>query len=111
MRVAFATCTRYPDLYDDDQLARDALKQRGIEVEPLIWDQPNGDLSRFRAIVVRSTWDYWTKYPAFLAWLDQVEKSGVPMLNPVSTIRENTRKTYLKRLAQAGVATVPTRWV
>ena len=68
------------------------------------------DWSAYDAVVVRSVWDYWLRVPAFTAWLGDLERRGVACWNPVSLIRWNLDKRYLRDLEARGVPTVPTLW-
>ena len=61
--------------------------------------------------MIRSCWDYHLAHDAFLAWITQLETTGVRVLNPPSLVRWNAEKGYLRELAARGVAVVPTRWV
>jgi glutathione synthase/RimK-type ligase-like ATP-grasp enzyme len=108
---AFATYAEIPTLYRADQQVADRLTARGFTVEALPWDSPAVDWAGYRAVVIRSTWDYFDKPAAFAAWLDQLERLGVPVLNPVALVRWNMVKTYLRQLEQHGVRIVPTAWV
>jgi hypothetical protein len=110
MRIAFVTCTQYPNLTADDRLAAEELRSRGITVEPVIWSDAKVDWSAFDGIVLRSMWDYHLHADAFVTWLDQVERAGPPVWNPVATARWNADKRYLRDLQRAGVPIVPTVW-
>jgi hypothetical protein len=60
--------------------------------------------------VIRSTWDYFHRRAAFLAWAERV--AGLTELwNPVPVLRWNTHKGYLADLAGRGVPVVPTVWL
>jgi glutathione synthase/RimK-type ligase-like ATP-grasp enzyme len=67
------------------------------------------DWAALAVVMVRSTWDYWHRRSAFVAWARRVEASTA-LWNPAATIAWNTDKAYLRDLAAAGVPTVPTRW-
>lgn len=73
---------------------------------PWIWDgaRPPG----ISAVVHRSCWDYHTKHAAFLAWLAELEASGLPSLNAVPVVRWNVDKRYLGDLAARGVPVAET---
>ena len=43
--------------------------------------------------------------------LGDIEAAGVPVMNPLSTVRWNISKRYLRELAAAGVSTIDTLWV
>jgi glutathione synthase/RimK-type ligase-like ATP-grasp enzyme len=109
-RIAIATCAGYPDLKVDDDLLREALRERGIEAVSVVWDEVQTDWGGFYLCLVRSTWDYHEKYPEFLTWTRQVEAASA-LRNPADLIAWNSDKRYLRELAEAGVPTVPTLWV
>lgn len=104
-RVAFATCSQYPDGIEDDALVVSALRRRGLEVAWPLWTDPDVDWSDFAAVLPRTTWDYTARFPEFLAWLD---RNPGPVWNPADILRWNARKTYLFDLAAWGVPIIPT---
>lgn len=109
--VAVATHRRAPAATDDDALALSRLATRNpVVVEAVPWDADAG-WQRYRAILVRSTWDYHTRLDEFLAWAAGVEASGTLLLNPSAAISWNADKGYLRELENAGVAVVPTAWI
>ncbi len=109
-RVALATCTRLPDLWTDDQPVAALLRDRGLDVATPAWDDPGVDWSGFDLVVIRSTWDYWHRRPAYVAWARHLADVSV-LLNPAPVVDWNTHKGYLRELADAGVPVVPTAWL
>src|SRR5258707_10972743 len=105
--IAFITYNQLPALTPDDQLAVAELNKRGISITPAVWDSDEVDWKTFDALVIRSVWDYWTRYSAFQSWLGVIENLGIPVWNPLDVIRWNSDKTYLRDLAEQGVPTVP----
>ena len=65
------------------------------------------DWREFRAVVVRSTWDYADRRDAFLAWAACPRQ----LMNARAVIEWNTDKRYLRALAAAGIPVVPTTWI
>ncbi|MCA5893362.1 hypothetical protein LEP48_08340 [Isoptericola sp. NEAU-Y5] len=106
-RVGLATCSALPDLDDDDRLLLDALAERGVRAEPVVWDDPDIDWAAFDLVVVRSTWDYSPRRDEFLAWTQRVPR----LANPADVIAWNTDKGYLRVLEDAGVPVIPTIWL
>lgn len=105
--IALATSAEFPDLFLDDEPLLAALRERGAEAVPAVWDDPSVDWQAFGLVVIRSTWDYVERRDAYLAWA-----RSVPVLaNSARIVEWNTDKTYLRSLAEAGVPVVPTRWV
>jgi glutathione synthase/RimK-type ligase-like ATP-grasp enzyme len=108
--VALATCAALPELDAEDAPLIPALRQAGVEGVPLVWNDPDVAWGTFDLVVVRTTWDYPNKIAAFLAWADRVAASR-RLWNPVSLLRWNTDKLYLRELSERGVPIVPTRWL
>ena len=108
-RIAFATSADYPPIQPDDAHLAATLQQLGIEPVSCIWNDPAVDWARFDAVLIRTIWDYFRHYAAFLAWLDQLDQRGVPTINNSALLRWNSDKRYLLELAQRGVDTIPTR--
>jgi glutathione synthase/RimK-type ligase-like ATP-grasp enzyme len=107
MRVALATCTAWPELDADGPLLREAFAAEGLELELPVWDDPAVDWDRYDLTVIRCTWDYWGKHDAYLDWTRRVPR----LANSPDVVAWNTDKTYLRRLADEGIPTVPTTWV
>jgi hypothetical protein len=75
------------------------------------WDDEAAPWESCAAVLIRSPWDYHERVDEFLAWADRIEGDGTPVWNPAAMIAWNARKTYLRELEAAGVATVPTLWL
>ena len=110
-RVALATYDAAPDLAPDDQLLAAALERAGIRATPVVWSDRSVAWHSFDAVVIRSCWDYHRRHGEFVAWLDALDVSRLPVWNPTPMVRWNSDKRYLIDLARRGVATVPTRIV
>ena len=104
-RVALATFTGFPDLYEDDQLALPPLRDAGLEVGIHVWDDPSVDWASYDLVVLRSTWDYTLRREQFLDWAASVPR----LANPLEVLAWNTDKRYLGGLP--GVPVVPTTFV
>jgi hypothetical protein len=109
MRIALATCSRYPDLFDDDLPLAAALRARGATPVPAIWDDARVEWGSFALIVLRNTWDYVERRDEFLAWIQRASRLA-PMVNPPHVVAWNTHKGYLRELEARGVEVVPTAW-
>ncbi|MCW2672396.1 MAG: hypothetical protein JWP14_985 [Frankiales bacterium] len=107
MRVALATCSRLPELDDDGPELLAALAAEGIDVDVCVWDDPAVDWDRYDLTVIRTTWDYWDRHDDFLAWTRRVPR----LANGAGVVAWNTNKTYLRRLAEAGVPVIATTWL
>lgn len=87
-----------------------ALVRAGIAVEPRPWSDP-GRLNGFDVMLPLVAWGYQSDPGRWFNLLDQLERGGHCVINPVSVLRWNTDKAYLEELAAAGVPTVPTRLI
>lgn len=104
--VAIATCAEHAELDAEGKLLLAALRARGIDVEPVVWDnEPDGGWARFDFVVVRSTWDYTFALPRFLEWTERV---GPRLLNGPAPIAWSADKRYLLELAAAGLPVIAT---
>lgn len=106
--VALVTYAALPDLSQDDRLLRDALRERGANVDAVVWDDRRVRWTRYDAVVVRSTWDYHHRADEFRAWIERMERDRVALWNPPGLLRWNLHKRYLIELAERGVSVVPT---
>jgi glutathione synthase/RimK-type ligase-like ATP-grasp enzyme len=110
-RVAFVTEEKWPNLTPDDRLAIPACRDAGIEVVPAVWSDGRVDWAEFRAIVIRSTWDYHVRPAEFTAWLARLARWPVAVWNPLPVLRWNAHKGYLQELAGRGIPTPATKVV
>ncbi len=107
-RVALVTCDALPALYEEEAQLPKLLETRGLTAVPVSWSDPAVDWAQFDLVVLRSTWDYFERYPEFLVWLDRLENLGGRMWNPPSLVRWNADKRYLRELEGRGIRIVPT---
>lgn len=107
MDVALVTCAALPGLVADDRHLLHALRTRGIDVEPVVWEDRHAAWSRCRLAVVRSVWDYAYRRDAFLGWA-RTTAGLTELWNPLPLIEWNTHKRYLVALDDCGVSVVPT---
>jgi glutathione synthase/RimK-type ligase-like ATP-grasp enzyme len=111
MQIAFATCRALKILTADDQLAVEPLWKHGISVDPVSWDDHSADWSKYKAVILRTTWDYHRRLPEFLNWVNDLEKQRIPIWNSAAVIRKNVIKRYLIDLQNAGIPIVSTMWI
>lgn len=109
-QCAFLTLESRDGWVMDDDLAQEPLRALGWEVTTLPWSRPGVDWSRFEAVVIRSTWDYYKRLDEFLATLESIDRVGARLANPLDTVRWNVHKTYLRDLEARGLPVVPTLW-
>jgi glutathione synthase/RimK-type ligase-like ATP-grasp enzyme len=106
-RVALARCAVLPAPEEDSALLLPALEAAGVDASYQVWDDPGVDWDAYDLVVIRETWDYWDQLDRFLAWARAVPR----LANPAAVVAWNTDKTYLGRLAEAGVPVIPTEYL
>jgi glutathione synthase/RimK-type ligase-like ATP-grasp enzyme len=109
-RLALATCSELPELDLDDHPLRDALAERGVATEVVVWDDPTVDWGTYPHVVIRSTWDYTERHAQFADWTRRVERTST-LFNPASAVGWNIDKHYLREVENAGLPIVPTIWL
>ncbi len=110
MLLALATRSDLPAWEVDDRHLHAALQQLGVAFERPVWDDPAVDWRRYAGVLVRTTWDYQDKLPAFRAWVARVA-GATRLWNPADVIAWNTHKHYLRELQRAGVPLAMTHWL
>lgn len=90
------------DIILDDRLLSEALESRGLRVNRLSWDDPDFDWSSTRNVVIRTPWDYFTRFDEFLPWLERTAEV-TKFINPIETILWNIDKHYMLDLLKAGI--------
>ena len=107
---AFLTLDDPTGFVIDDELAHEPLADLGWRVSWPSWRQTETPWSEFDAVIIRSPWDYPAHSRAFVRVLERIERSGTRLANPLSIVRWNLEKTYLRALEEVGVPIVPTLW-
>lgn len=92
----------------DDHLAVEAFSERGWNVDWVPWTAKQ-DWSRYEAVLIRSPWDYHKHLRRFVEVLGRID-AVTHLLNPLTLVKWNARKTYLNDLRDRGVAIVPTKF-
>lgn len=90
------------NVYHEDRLVYHALEQIGLKTLRLAWDDMFFDWSSTKAVLFRTTWDYFDRFDEFSVWLENVSKQTT-LLNSEAIIRWNIDKHYLLDLQNNGV--------
>jgi hypothetical protein len=90
-------------IHQEDGLVADALRRQGLSVVRRDWADPDVDWSDCRALLFRTTWDYFDRFAEFSPWLEQVS-GQCRLFNEAALIRWNIDKHYLGDLAAAGAS-------
>lgn len=105
--IAIVSSSNAREMSTEDDILVDAFMALGESAEIVQWDDSDAQWGRFRALVIRTTWDYHYRLAEFLAWLKAVEDL-VPVFNPPDLVRWNSDKRYLAELSEMGVPVVET---
>ena len=90
------------NIYQEDNLLKEALEARGTKVGRVSWSDVDFDWANTNAVIFRTTWDYFGRYEEWVNWLEQL-KHKTQMINPYNTVRWNMDKHYLAELAAKGI--------
>lgn len=90
------------NVYYEDRLVYHALEQLGLKTLRLAWDDMFFDWSTTKAVLFRSTWDYFDRFDEFSEWLERVSSETL-LLNSEKIIRWNIDKHYLLDLQEKGI--------
>ena len=93
---------------DEDAELVAFLAAKGLDVTYVIWNDSQVDWKAFDVAVLKSPWDYFNLLPEFKAWLDELERLGVKVLNPADVVRWNSHKGYLADVAAKGLPVIAT---
>lgn len=91
----------------EDGMLFDFLQSKGLLVQRVQWHDKNIQWQEFDAVILKSPWDYHNQYNAFMEWLAEVNRLGVPILNPYDVVRWNSDKHYLQQMIDEGFEVIP----
>ena len=94
----------------DYELSFDAMAAQGWDVETVAWRDPDIDWNSYDAVYLCTAWDYPLHFDEFNALLQKIEDSSAILVNELSLVNWNTRKTYLRDLESGGADIVPCLW-
>ncbi|WP_191859897.1 ATP-grasp domain-containing protein [Hanstruepera ponticola] len=98
------------NVFYEDFLVQDALNKQGLKTLRLAWDDDNFNWSETKAVLFRTTWDYFDRFNEFSKWLTQVSEVTT-LFNSENIIRWNLDKHYLLDLEKAGVRIAKTHFI
>ena len=108
MEIGIVTCEKCPTLSASDRSLIPAFQEAGATATPLVWNDPAVNWSSYDFLLIRSIWDYHLHPAAFVRWINRLEEEKIITLNPVSVMRRNYHKFYLRELEASGVRIIPT---
>ncbi len=116
--IAFLTNDTHSQFFKDDLNVIPHLELLNLPTKPLVWtqvpiDQPKQALAmlqKFQAIIIRSPWDYHSRFTQFLNFLKFCKENQIKLLNPYEILIWNLNKHYLDELELNQIPCIPTIW-
>lgn len=108
MRIAIVSSYDNCSKISEDILLVTAFNDIGVDADIVAWDDSAIDWGIYDGTVLRSAWDYHTKYDSFIKWLGILDSKNIPLINNTKIIRWNTRKDLqLSTLNDMGLPIIP----
>lgn len=98
------------NVLDEDNYLLEALRDQGFKAVKKDWADPEFDWGSTKAVIFRTTWDYFDRYPEFEPWLAEVSKKCL-LINSAETIKWNIDKHYLQDLKEAELNVAPSHFL
>ncbi|HCD9234943.1 RimK family alpha-L-glutamate ligase [Elizabethkingia anophelis] len=96
---------------DEDTDLLNFLKEKGFDINLVIWNDNNINWTDYDVVIIKSPWDYHEHVIEFSNWLDSLHKLHIKVLNPVDTIKWNSNKHYLKDISNQGLPVIRTEYL
>ncbi len=96
--------------FRDDEALIAVLAKHGVHAQRIPWDEKGVDWKTFDKVIVRTTWDYFTRCAEFLTTIQKIGRE-TELWNSAKTITWNANKKYLIEMEKQGVPVVPTALV
>jgi glutathione synthase/RimK-type ligase-like ATP-grasp enzyme len=87
---------------EDDTLLK-FLIEKGINIEKVIWNEPNIEWDNYNLAILKSPWDYFDLIEDFYTWLNLLKSKNIRLLNPIDIVKWNADKHYLLDIEEAGL--------
>lgn len=103
---------RRSDAFEHDRMIdclRAAFAVHGGVVDDISWRDKGASWKQYDAVMIGTAWDYQDNLNAFLSTLKAIA-SQTRLFNSPGVVKWNSKKTYLRDLAEKGVRTIPTLW-
>lgn len=97
-------------ILEEDRILTQALEQKGLKVTRTNWDNPVFNWAETGYVILRTPWDYFSRYDEFAPWLEKAARL-TRFINPVDIINWNIDKHYMLELQDAGINIPPTIFI
>ncbi len=109
-KLAWVSAREARGLDDDEAIALKVLRESGVHVDVIEWDEPSADWAAYDRVAIRSTWDYVDRIAEFGPWIDRVA-AQTELVNPPAMLRWSMDKRYLAELEASGIPITSTDFV
>ena len=93
-----------PEFLDEFKLLQPLFTEHGVSLVKANWRNPAVHWESYDLVIPKGCWDYTENPKEFAVFLEKMNALTVPSQNPVSVVKWNMRKTYLRDLKQRGFA-------
>lgn len=100
-----------PTVESEDEKLLLFLKEKGLNIEKVIWNDEKVNWENYQLAILKSPWDYFDLYKDFKVWLNILEEKNIRLLNPIDIIRWNADKHYLKEIESVGLKITPSVFI
>ena len=102
--VAMVCSPQQADGGPEFELLAQAAKEASIQLESVVWSDPEVHWQAYDALLPLRVWDYTMRASSFRHWLSERETEGSVLINSAALIRWNLDKGYLIELQELGVS-------
>lgn len=96
-----------PTVENEDDILLKFLQQKGLNIEKVIWNDPQIAWGNYDLAILKSPWDYFDLIDDFYAWLENLKANNIRLLNPIDTVKWNADKHYLQDIKAKGLLVTP----
>lgn len=96
-----------PTAENEDDKLLEFLQHKGLNMEKVIWNDPQINWENYDLAILKSPWDYFDLIADFYAWLEMLKNKNVKLLNPTATVKWNADKHYLQDIEAKGLSITP----
>lgn len=96
-----------PTVTNEDDALLNFLHQKGLNIEKVIWNDPQVKWETYDLAILKSPWDYFDLIEDFYTWLANLKSKNIRLLNPIDTVKWNADKHYLQDIQAKGLLVTP----
>lgn len=58
MKIGIVTCAEFPNLTDQEKPLVPLFAEKGVQIDPLVWNNSSINWQAYDCLLLRSIWDY-----------------------------------------------------